>query len=137
MDSYAKLALQKRTKIKHRRMIPHLPLQKVSIKSKYDRITNDTNSNINRYKIGHESETWLTKRWIFDDEAMNAVEWMDLKHVLRQTKFHKKTQYVKIIRKCGPPMFDSSDGSRQNPLNALYVRLMTKHDCTYLPVRTL
>ena len=30
---------------------------------------------------------------------MNAVEWMDLKHVLRQAKFHKKTQYVKIIHK--------------------------------------
>ena len=80
-------------------MIPHLPLQKVSIKSKYDHITNDIYSNINRYKIGHESESWLARRWNFDQETITSVEWMDIKHVLRQARFHKKTQYVKVIHK--------------------------------------
>ena len=47
MDTHAKLALIKPTKLKHRRMIPHLPLQKISIKSKYDRITHDLYSNVN------------------------------------------------------------------------------------------
>ena len=56
MDEFAKLALKVPTKIKHRRLIPHLPLQKNSIKSKYERLTNDIPSNINRYKIGHETE---------------------------------------------------------------------------------
>lgn len=70
MDEHAKLALKQSTKIKHRRFIPHLPLQKVSVKTKYDRITNDIHSNINRYKIGHVSEEWLKKRWKISSESM-------------------------------------------------------------------
>ena len=62
MDSRAKLALQKPTKIKYRRMTPHLSFKKVSIKSKYDRITNDIYNNMNRYKIGHKYEPWLARR---------------------------------------------------------------------------
>ena len=98
-DEQAKSALTKPTKIKHRRFIPHLPLQKISLKTKYDRITNDIGSNINRYKIGHESEKWLKKRWNINEETMKLINWSDLKYVLKNSKFYQKTQYVKIIHK--------------------------------------
>ena len=39
MDHHAKLALTTKTKIKCRRLIPHLPHQRVSLKTCYDRIT--------------------------------------------------------------------------------------------------
>jgi len=90
MDTHAKLALIKPTKLKHRRMIPHLPLQKISIKSKYDRITHDLYSNVNRYKIGHECENWLAKRWNFSTSDMEKVEWPDMKYVLKKARFQKK-----------------------------------------------
>jgi len=97
MDKHAKKALKQPTKIKHRRFIPHLPLQKVSVKTKYDRITTDMHSNINRYKIGHEAEDWLKKRWKISNEDMKLVQWKDLQYVLKNARFHKRTQYVKII----------------------------------------
>ena len=99
MDIHAKAALLQSTKIKHRRFIPHLPLQKVSLKTKFDRITNDIGSNVNRYKIGHESEKWIQKRWNITEDTMKLITWSDLKHVLKNSKFYKKTQYVKIIHK--------------------------------------
>ena len=99
MDTHAKAALLQTTKIKHRRFIPHLPLQKVSLKTKFDRITNDIGSNVNRYKIGHESEKWIQKRWNITEDTMKLITWSDLKHVLKNSKFYKKTQYVKIIHK--------------------------------------
>ena len=87
MDAHAKKALQHQTKIKHRKFIPHLPLQKVSLKSKFERITNDVFGNINRYKIGHESENWLRKRWNISEKDMRLVQWMDLRYVLRNSRF--------------------------------------------------
>ena len=99
IDRHAKDALLKPTKIKHRRLIPHLPRQKISIKSKYDRITNDLASNINKYKIGHECEKWLGSRWKLSEQQMTDIEWLDIKSVLGNVKGFKRTQFIKIVHK--------------------------------------
>ena len=91
MDSFAKKALISAPKIKHRRMIPHLPKQKISLKTKFDRITNDVASNINRYKVGHECERWLGARWDLTSDQMGDIEWIDIKNILGKTKGIRKT----------------------------------------------
>lgn len=99
MDTHAKLALTSKTTIKHRRLIPHLPHQKISLKSRYDRLTSNISNNINRYKIGHEAEQWLASRWKLTDQQMTNIAWNDLKHVLTNAKSTKQQQYTKIIHK--------------------------------------
>ena len=99
MDRHAKLALTTKTKIKYRRLIPHLPHQKISLKSCYDRITNNTTNNINRYKNGHDAEKWLSSRWKLSAEQMQQIAWSDLKYVMTTSKATKQHQYTKIIHK--------------------------------------
>ena len=99
MDRHAKTVLLIPTKIKHRRLIPHLPHQKVSLKSKFNRITTDVASNINKYKIGHECEQWLGSRWKLSESQMMDIEWIDLKHVLGSVKGLRRTQFIKIVHK--------------------------------------
>ena len=112
-------------------MIPHLPLQKISIKSKYDRITHDLYSNVNKYKIGHECEHWLAKRWNFSTSDMEKAEWSDIKYVLKKGRFHKKHNMSKSFTKCGLLTSDNFSGSKQNHQNALYARMTKKHEYTF------
>ena len=72
-------------------MIPHLPKEK-SIRTKFDRITTDVASNINRYKVGHECECWLSSRWKLTPNQMSDIEWIDIKGILGKTRGLKRTQ---------------------------------------------
>ena len=99
MDLFAKDALINTPKIKARRMVPHLPKQRISLKTKFDRITTDVASNINRYKVGHECERWLGARWKLTPNQMSDIEWIDIKGILGKTRGLKRTQYAKIIHK--------------------------------------
>ena len=99
MDTHAKLALQTTTKIKHRRLIPHLPTQRVSLKSPYYRSTSNISNNINRYKTGHDAERWLSSRWKLNDSQMQHILWNDIKHVMTNSKASKQHQYTKVMHK--------------------------------------
>ena len=99
MDTHAKLALQTTTKIKHRRLIPHLPTQRVSLKSPHDRLTSNIPNNINRYKTGNDAEKWLSSRWKLNDSQMQHILWNDIKLVMTNSKATKQYQYTKIIHK--------------------------------------
>lgn len=47
----------------HKRLIPHLPVQKVSLKHPRDRITNNVLRNITRYSIEFEAEQIISTQW--------------------------------------------------------------------------
>ena len=90
MDEFADRALKVNTKIKHFVMIPHLPVQSVSFRSPHERLTRNVINEINRAKIGHEAETYLKRRWSFNDEEMSKVLWKELGNVINGVPFFKK-----------------------------------------------
>ena len=104
MDVFADRALKVNTKIKHSVMIPHLPVQSVSFRSPHERLTRNVINEINGAKIGHEAETYLKRRWSFDDEKMRKVLWKELGNGINGAPFFKKMQYSRILHKQWPTM---------------------------------
>lgn len=82
MDDFAKTA-SSRSSIQHRMIIPHLPRQKVSLCTPFERITRDVDDKIIRMKYGHEAEKYLKKKWNLGDNAMKKVLWSDIRKVIR------------------------------------------------------
>ena len=99
MDRFASLALTTSTKIRYRPVIPHLPQQKISYRSPFERLTRKLASELNRGKIGHAAECYLKEKWNFDDNAMKTVLWKELGTVLQSVPFYKRVQYARIMHK--------------------------------------
>ena len=57
----------------HSRMIPHLPVQKVSLRHPQDRITNNFSRNINRYSIEFDAEQIISTQWKTEPSTMQQI----------------------------------------------------------------
>ena len=63
------------TSMNHERMIPHLPIQKVSLRHPEDRITNNLPRNITRFSIEYEAEQIISRNWSIDQGTMSSIAW--------------------------------------------------------------
>lgn len=72
------------------RMIPHLPVQKVSLRHPHDRITNNTNRNIKRYSIEFEAERLISKNWNIPADVMPFIHWLAFHNTMNSySRFHQ------------------------------------------------
>ena len=62
MDRYATKALQIKTAIKHKTVIPHLTQQAISFRTPPARLIRNVITEVNRAKLGHAAELYLRGR---------------------------------------------------------------------------
>ena len=71
-------------------MIPHLPVQKVSLRHPQDRITNNMPRNTTRYTIGYNVEQIISKNWNISSESIPQIDWNIFSRTMRSYPRFKK-----------------------------------------------
>ena len=98
VDDFAKAA-STNSSIRHKKIIPHLPRQQISLETPFECITRNVDQEIVRLKISHEAESYLQRRCKLNDDLMSKVLWDDLRSVISKEHNYRKTQYAKILHK--------------------------------------
>ena len=83
----------------HLEKIPHFQYQKVSLSNSFTRITSSFESNIHRYKLGHEAETQCAKTWKIPKKDLHLIDWFNLRRVCNSYKGSARYKYTKAIHR--------------------------------------
>ena len=92
------------TCVHHLQKIPHYQQQKVSISNQYTRITSSFQSNIHRYKIGHEAETQCARTWNIKPSSLPAIDWKNLWTESKSRRGSARFSMCKAIHRQWPTM---------------------------------